>query len=226
MDTSLGRQQTYVLGSDAEELARLDLQAAAIAPATKLLLQSAGIARGMRVLDLGTGLGHVAHLAGDLVGPSGAVVGLDQSDEMLAVARARTESAGATDVSFVCGDAAQWHCGDAFDAIAGASCFSMSPIRRLRCGTSCAIYVPAVSSWRWISTSAVAEPSRRSRSQTRRSNGWMRPLPRSARGRASVPAEQMDVGTLEARLGEELRRAHAVLLPPTVVGAWGKRSAA
>ena len=46
---------------------------------TRLLLQAAGLTKGMRVLDLGTGLGHVARLAGELVGPTGSVTGLDQS---------------------------------------------------------------------------------------------------------------------------------------------------
>lgn len=50
----------YVLGSDEAEIARLDAQAAAIAPATALPLRADGIAPEMRVLDLGTGLGHVS----------------------------------------------------------------------------------------------------------------------------------------------------------------------
>ena len=50
----------YVLGSDPDEIARLDGQAASIAGASQGLLRMAGIGPGMRVLDLGTGLGHVA----------------------------------------------------------------------------------------------------------------------------------------------------------------------
>src|SRR3954447_13610454 len=52
---SMTTQNTYVLGSDQPELARLDRQAAMYESATVLLLKSAGIAPGMRVLDLGTG---------------------------------------------------------------------------------------------------------------------------------------------------------------------------
>jgi SAM-dependent methyltransferase len=37
--------------------------------------------------------------------------------------------------------------------------------------------------------------------------------------------EHVDIETLESRLAEELARANAVLLPPTVAGAWGKRPA-
>lgn len=79
----------YVLGSDPEEIARLDRQAGSIAGASEGLLRRAGIGTGMRVLDLGTGLGHVARQALELVGPSGAVVGVDREAPLLAVAEQR-----------------------------------------------------------------------------------------------------------------------------------------
>ena len=80
---------TYSLGNDPQELARLDHQAEAIARPTAMLLQAAGIGPGMRVLDLGTGLGHVAMQVAAMVGPEGSVVGVDQSAEALEVARSR-----------------------------------------------------------------------------------------------------------------------------------------
>ena len=46
--------------ADEVELTRLDRQAALIGPPSQLLLKAAGIGPGQRVLDLGTGLGHVA----------------------------------------------------------------------------------------------------------------------------------------------------------------------
>ena len=46
---------TYLLGHDPAELARLEHQARILAPATGTVLRLAGIAPGMRVLDLGTG---------------------------------------------------------------------------------------------------------------------------------------------------------------------------
>ena len=109
----------YVLGSDEVELARLDRQAASIGPPTQLLLKAAGIGPGLRVLDLGTGLGHVARLAGQLVGPAGKVVGLDRAAQALAVARRRVEAAGEHHVSFVEGDVAGWRADEPFDAIVG-----------------------------------------------------------------------------------------------------------
>ena len=116
---SAGRENAYVLGSDEQELGRLDRQSAFIEPATRLLLQAAGVGPGLRVLDLGTGLGHVARLAGQLVGAKGSVVGLDCAVEALAVARQRVKAAGEKNVSFVEGDVAGWRADEPFDVIVG-----------------------------------------------------------------------------------------------------------
>src|SRR5262249_49876968 len=50
-------------------------------------LDAAGVKDGDRVLDVGCGTGLVARAAVPCVGPTGAVVGLDPNDGMLAVAR-------------------------------------------------------------------------------------------------------------------------------------------
>ena len=71
----------YQLGSDAAELKRLDLQGRVLAPATRDILTTAGVGRGMRVLDLGSGAGDAAFVATELVGPAGEVVGVDQSSD-------------------------------------------------------------------------------------------------------------------------------------------------
>jgi len=112
-------ENTYVLGSDPQELGRLDRQAAFIEAPSKLLLQASGLSEGMRVLDLGTGLGHVARLAAQIVGPDGSVVGLDRAPQALAVARQRVEAAGERHVSFVEGDVARWRADEPFDAVVG-----------------------------------------------------------------------------------------------------------
>lgn len=107
----------YVLGSSDQEIARLDGQAASIEAATRLLLRAAGTGPGMRVLDLGTGLGHVARLVADLVGPGGQVVGLDTNTRLLEVARARTRDH--RQVTFVEGDVRGWRAPEPFDAVVG-----------------------------------------------------------------------------------------------------------
>jgi ubiquinone/menaquinone biosynthesis C-methylase UbiE len=87
-------ETTYVLGHWSPEIQRLENQAAMLRPITERLLRSAGIDAGMRVLDLGCGAGGVSMLAANLVGPAGSVVGVNRSQEVLNVARARAQEAG------------------------------------------------------------------------------------------------------------------------------------
>jgi protein-L-isoaspartate O-methyltransferase len=84
----------YVLGSDDPEIARLDSQAAAIEGGTAALLTSGGIGPGMRVLELGTGLGHVAFQLSAMVGPDGSVTAIDQTRALMEVAEARRRERG------------------------------------------------------------------------------------------------------------------------------------
>jgi SAM-dependent methyltransferase len=67
----------------------------------------------MRVLDLGTGLGHVAFELAELVGERGEVVGVDASREHLEAAESRRIQ---ENVSFVQGDARTYEDGY-FDAV-------------------------------------------------------------------------------------------------------------
>jgi ubiquinone/menaquinone biosynthesis C-methylase UbiE len=112
-------ERVYALGSDPGELERLDYQAAWLEPATRLLLKLAGITSGMRVVDLGTGLGHVARLAGELVGPAGSVIGVDRAAPARAEARRRVEAAGEHHISFVEGDVNHWRSDEPVDAVVG-----------------------------------------------------------------------------------------------------------
>lgn len=57
-----------------------------------------------RVVDVGCGLGSTTRRLGELVGPRGAVVGVDNSEPFVAEARRR---GGAPTVTYLCGDAAQ-----------------------------------------------------------------------------------------------------------------------
>lgn len=69
-------------------------------PGTRRVLLDAGIRPGMRVADLGCGVGMVAALLAELVGPTGHVVGVDASGEQLAQARRRV-SPDVKNTSFV-----------------------------------------------------------------------------------------------------------------------------
>lgn len=68
------------------------------------LLAMAGLDRGMRVLDVATGIGEPALSAADVVGPEGSVVAVDVSEAMLGIARQRVADAGVTNVELVCAD--------------------------------------------------------------------------------------------------------------------------
>ncbi|MDP9166256.1 MAG: methyltransferase domain-containing protein [Actinomycetota bacterium] len=109
----------YVLGSDDAEIARLQVQAAALAQPTALLLERAGIGAGMRVLDIGTGPGDVAFQLADLVGPDGSVTGVDRDPSQLAAAEQRRATAGLANVVFRQGDARTFVDPEPFDAVVG-----------------------------------------------------------------------------------------------------------
>ena len=79
----------YVLGYSEQEQKRLLKQASILRGWTERFFRAGGLAPGMRVLDLGCGMGDVSLLAADLVGPSGSVLGVDRDAAALDRARAR-----------------------------------------------------------------------------------------------------------------------------------------
>jgi SAM-dependent methyltransferase len=109
----------YHLGSDEPELARLELQGRALAPATRTIFAAAGIRPGMRVLDLGCGTGDVTFVAADMVGRDGLVVGVDRSPQALARARISASQLGLTQVQLAEGDIHAPAPGGPYDAIIG-----------------------------------------------------------------------------------------------------------
>jgi ubiquinone/menaquinone biosynthesis C-methylase UbiE len=109
----------YVLGHSYGELDRLVFQARLIEPITRRFFATAGIARGMRVLDIGSGVGDVAFLAAELVGDAGEVIGVDRAPAALEVARRRADSLAASNVTFLDGDPAEVMFDRPFDAIVG-----------------------------------------------------------------------------------------------------------
>ena len=263
-----------MLGSSPEELARLDAQAAAIDRPTRLLLQAAGITPGMRVLDLGTGLGHVAQIAGEFAGPAGSVVGLDSSPEMLALARERAQYAGARTLTFVEGSAGSWRSSDLFDAIAARlllfhvgdpEAIVRHHLQNLRPGGRFVAIdfdlgssrteppVPvADEAVRWVQQAflavgasprigarlgAILEDAGLQQVSTFGIQPYVRAAAPGSGGllagvvRSLAPAivahgiataAQLELDDLQGRLERETRRVDAVILLPTVVGAWGQ----
>jgi ubiquinone/menaquinone biosynthesis C-methylase UbiE len=112
-------ETSYALGYTTEEHDRLMRQAALLAPCTERLFRAAGIGPGDRVLDLGSGGGDVAVLLSQLVGPSGAVVGVERSASSIARAKARVAAARLDNVSFSLSDVTQVDISGPFDAVVG-----------------------------------------------------------------------------------------------------------
>jgi ubiquinone/menaquinone biosynthesis C-methylase UbiE len=92
---------TYTLGVSDGETRRLIAQSALIDRPTRRFLGDAGIAPGMRVLEIGSGAGDVTIAAARLVGPSGLVAGVDRNGAILATARRRAAEAGLVNLTFV-----------------------------------------------------------------------------------------------------------------------------
>ena len=101
---TLQTDPSYVFERSSDEYARLTRQAALFEPMTERLFRDAGITPGMRVLDVGSGVGDVALLAARLVGPHGSVVGVDLDGSALQTARARAGTLGLRNLTFIEGD--------------------------------------------------------------------------------------------------------------------------
>lgn len=112
-------KRPYVLGHGSDEHRRLILQSQFVGELTENLFARAGLAQGMSVLDVGCGAGDVSFLAAAFVGPSGKVLGVDQSPESIALARERAKSAGLGHVRFEVGLVDDLEQSGPFDALVG-----------------------------------------------------------------------------------------------------------
>ena len=270
------KTKTYALGASELEIERLDRQSASIEGATRLLLRASGIQPGMRVLDLGTGVGHVAMLLAELVGPTGRVVGIDNSLKLLDVAAARTAVHPQSQLHFIEGDVRHWRDEEPFDAIVGRLIlFHLAdPVSVLR-HHAAALRVGglwlaldfdlgaarAEPSLPWIDeamgwvTAAFRQAGASPAIGTRLAlllaeaglvdvqgfgvqgyiapgdprgpallSGVLRTLaPQIAAAGLATP-QQIGIDTFEARVADAVQFAGAVILPPTLVGAWGRRA--
>jgi len=111
------KQPEYVLGHTNAEQLRLIRQARVLAPFTDRLFRDAGIASGMRVLDLGCGMGDVTMLAAQLVGPTGRVVSIDRDQASIETAQRRVSAIGLENVRFHQADLLTFEDSEPFDAI-------------------------------------------------------------------------------------------------------------
>lgn len=107
--TSSTAADSYALGYSEREFRRLRLQGELFRDFTADVLRRAGIGPGMRVLDVGCGVGDVSLLAAETVGPTGFVLGIDRSAAALEVARQRAADDGSHHT---------WFCATEIDAFA------------------------------------------------------------------------------------------------------------
>jgi len=110
----------YIFEDRAAENERLLAQGKIFDPLTRRLLIEAGLTPGMRVLDLGSGAGNVAIVAANLVGPEGAVVGVDRDPNAVERAQRIISDAGHSNIEFRVGDVQTLDGVEAgFDAVIG-----------------------------------------------------------------------------------------------------------
>ncbi len=122
-----GRAHEYELGHSDRELKRLRLQAQLVDPITRRFFRDAGLKRGMRVLDVGSGGGDTALLAAELVGDAGEVLGLDRSPVAVAAAQNRMKALGKRNISFRQSDPDAVEFGKKFDAVVGRYVLMFNP---------------------------------------------------------------------------------------------------
>lgn len=103
-------EPSYVMGHNPDEIDRLVEQSGQFRTQSELLLRAAGLAPGMRVLDIGCGPGDLSILAAQLVGAKegrGEVIGIDNAPDAIEIARSRALREGLSNVSFELCDVTQ-----------------------------------------------------------------------------------------------------------------------
>ncbi len=105
-ENQIGRNAgSYVLATGEAAAYRLRMLHQVYGPGTREVLWSAGIRAGMRIADIGCGVGQVTADLAALAGPQGHVVGVDLSPAQLGQADALCRQRGLTNVSWVAASA-------------------------------------------------------------------------------------------------------------------------
>ncbi len=110
---------SYVMGHDDRERRRLSLQASILNPLSDQLLRRAGLSAGLRVLDIGCGVGELSMVAARLVGRRGRVTGIDIDEGALALAAQRVREQGLDHIDFAHSDIGTYRTDASYDAVIG-----------------------------------------------------------------------------------------------------------
>jgi ubiquinone/menaquinone biosynthesis C-methylase UbiE len=92
--------QRYTLATGEAARHRLEVLHEVWGEGTRRMALKAGLAPGMKVADFGCGVGTVSVMFAEMVGRDGHVVGLDMSENQLALARTRAVDANCQNVTF------------------------------------------------------------------------------------------------------------------------------
>ena len=105
MQKELQPDKPYILATGEKAVSRLDLLERVFGPATRHLLSAIGLCSGMRVAEIGCGIGLTARWVSTQVGFGGSVVGVDSSSEQLHIAEKSAAESSTTNLSFREGNA-------------------------------------------------------------------------------------------------------------------------
>ncbi len=123
----MGRRLAERLGYAPEDLDRVPAEATASFAGVGYHVDLAGLSSGETVLDLGSGSGLDSFVAALKVGPKGAVVGLDMTDEQRRKAERLRDRHGFPQVSYLKGYIEDIPCADAgFDAVISNGVINLS----------------------------------------------------------------------------------------------------
>lgn len=95
----------YILATGQRDVDRLRILNQAYGPASHAVLRQAGLAEGLRIAEVGCGVGNMSCWLARAVGQSGSVVGLDKDSAQIEQARRQAAELGLTNVTFQEGDA-------------------------------------------------------------------------------------------------------------------------
>ncbi|SFJ01599.1 methyltransferase domain-containing protein [Planctomicrobium piriforme] len=95
----------YILSTGGSDVERLRLLHEVYGPGTEAMFRRAGLTAGQRVIEFGCGSGNIACWVAEQVGPTGSVVGIDNSPGQIEEARRQAARRGLTNIEFEVADA-------------------------------------------------------------------------------------------------------------------------